>query len=194
MGAIIAPFLVMASASSGAGSSAMVPFLVFGVASVLASLLIFTLPETLGVPLPDTMEVGGAGHVRSYVNYRLAHTVCVSRPAAPLGTVDSQTHRRCAAAAVVLQDMENIASVFTHKTWQTGGLSAATKSMFKARVKFTKTKRPAKTPQLLVPVPESPLDGAQGGSTPGASGVPSPAPVSSSKSLLGGTGQLSSAL
>lgn len=60
VGAIIAPFLVMASASGGAGGSAMVPFLVFGVASVLASLLIFTLPETLGVPLPDTMEVGGA--------------------------------------------------------------------------------------------------------------------------------------
>jgi OCT family organic cation transporter-like MFS transporter 4/5 len=35
----------------------LIPFLTFGTASVLAGLLIFTLPETLGVPLPDTMEV-----------------------------------------------------------------------------------------------------------------------------------------
>jgi hypothetical protein len=98
---------------------------------------------------------------------------------------------------LLLQDMDNIASVFTHKTWQTGGLSAATKSMFKARVNFqAKPKRPTKTPPLLVPVPESPVDGAQAlkTPTPGASGAPSPAPGSSSQSLLGGAGQLSSAL
>jgi MFS family permease len=56
VGGIIAPFIVMASAG-GAGGGNLVPFLTFGVASVLAGLLIFTLPETLGVPLPDTMEV-----------------------------------------------------------------------------------------------------------------------------------------
>lgn len=59
MGGIIAPFIVMASAGSAGGGS-MVPFLTFGAASVLAGLLIFTLPETLGAPLPDTMEVGAA--------------------------------------------------------------------------------------------------------------------------------------
>jgi OCT family organic cation transporter-like MFS transporter 4/5 len=57
VGGIIAPFIVMASAGN-AGGGTMVPFLTFGAASVLAALLIFTLPETLGVPLPDTMEVG----------------------------------------------------------------------------------------------------------------------------------------
>jgi len=55
VGGIIAPFIVMASATSGAGN--LVPFLTFGAAAVLAGLLIFTLPETLGVPLPDTMQV-----------------------------------------------------------------------------------------------------------------------------------------
>jgi OCT family organic cation transporter-like MFS transporter 4/5 len=55
VGGIIAPFIVMASAGGAGGN--LVPFLTFGAASVLASLLIFTLPETLGVPLPDTMEV-----------------------------------------------------------------------------------------------------------------------------------------
>jgi OCT family organic cation transporter-like MFS transporter 4/5 len=55
VGGIIAPFIVMASAGGADGN--LVPFLTFGAASVLASLLIFTLPETLGVPLPDTMEV-----------------------------------------------------------------------------------------------------------------------------------------
>lgn len=56
VGGIIAPFIVMASAGSSGGGS-LIPFLTFGTASVLAGLLIFTLPETLGVPLPDTMEV-----------------------------------------------------------------------------------------------------------------------------------------
>jgi OCT family organic cation transporter-like MFS transporter 4/5 len=56
VGGIVAPFIVMASAQD-AGGGTMVPFLTFGAASVLAALLIFTLPETLGVPLPDTMEV-----------------------------------------------------------------------------------------------------------------------------------------
>lgn len=51
LGGIIAPFIVMG------GSSALVPFITFGVAAVLAGLLVFTLPETLGVPLPDTMQV-----------------------------------------------------------------------------------------------------------------------------------------
>lgn len=44
-----------------------------------------------------------------------------------------------------LQDMGAIGSIFTHKTWQRGGMSAATKSMFKTRVNFTK---PAQLPVL----------------------------------------------
>jgi hypothetical protein len=38
--------------------------------------------------------------------------------------------------------MDNIASVFTHKTWQTSGLVAATKSMFKARVVGNFSRKP----------------------------------------------------
>lgn len=55
----------------------------------------------------------------------------------------------------LLQDLENIASVFTNKTWKTGGLSGATKSMFKTRVKFTKKERPQKPAQLLPAVQEA---------------------------------------
>lgn len=54
--------------------------------------------------------------------------------------------------------MDNIASVFTHKTWKTGGIKAATKSMFKARVYLKKpTTTPgaaAKRAGALAPVPE----------------------------------------
>jgi MFS family permease len=57
-GAISAPFVVMAGAraAGGAGGAALVPFLTFGAASLLAACLIFTLPETNGTPLPDTMD------------------------------------------------------------------------------------------------------------------------------------------
>ena len=54
VGGIIAPFIVLAGQST---DSQALPFLTFGLASVLAGLLTFTLPETLGVPLPDTMHV-----------------------------------------------------------------------------------------------------------------------------------------
>jgi hypothetical protein len=52
-----------------------------------------------------------------------------------------------------LQDMENIASVFTNKTWQRGGLKAATKSMFKTKVDFKK--KPAKKQPVLPTLQES---------------------------------------
>uniref|UniRef100_A0A383VW07 Major facilitator superfamily (MFS) profile domain-containing protein n=1 Tax=Tetradesmus obliquus TaxID=3088 RepID=A0A383VW07_TETOB len=108
VGGIIAPFIVMAGAASGGGgNSNLVPFATFGAAALLAGLLIFSLPETLGVPLPDT-----------------------------------------------LQDMENIASVFTNKTWQRGGFKAATKSMFKTKVDFKK-KKPARQPPVLPTLQES---------------------------------------
>jgi hypothetical protein len=62
VGGIIAPFIVMAGASSGGGGN-LVPFATFGAAALLAGLLIFSLPETLGVPLPDTLQVSHLLHV-----------------------------------------------------------------------------------------------------------------------------------
>ncbi|KAI8477034.1 MAG: major facilitator superfamily domain-containing protein [Monoraphidium minutum] len=84
VGGIVAPFIALAGTTH---NSSLIPFLTYGLAALLSGLLIFTLPETLGVPLPDTM-----------------------------------------------QDMDNIASIFTHKTLKTKGLKAAAASMFKPRV------------------------------------------------------------
>lgn len=52
VGAIAAPFIALAGA---ARSSSLIPFLTFGAAAIVAGVLIFTLPETLGTPLPDHM-------------------------------------------------------------------------------------------------------------------------------------------
>lgn len=62
VGGIAAPFIVLLGASRGSGA---LPFIIFGVASLVAGALIFTLPETLGTKLPDTMagEWRGAGGV-----------------------------------------------------------------------------------------------------------------------------------
>jgi hypothetical protein len=59
----------------------------------------------------------------------------------------------CCLPACASQDMENIASVFTNKTWQRGGLKAATKSMFKTKVDFKK--KPAKKQPVLPTLQES---------------------------------------
>ncbi|KAG2484872.1 hypothetical protein HYH03_016357 [Edaphochlamys debaryana] len=57
VGGISAPFIVLVGISTG--QSAM-PFIIFGVASLVAGVAIFTLPETLGTTLPDTMaDMGG---------------------------------------------------------------------------------------------------------------------------------------
>ncbi len=56
-GGILAPFIVMAGSAAGSSGASAVPFLVFGAAALVAGLLVFTLPETLGVPLPDTLQV-----------------------------------------------------------------------------------------------------------------------------------------
>ncbi|KAI8471458.1 MAG: major facilitator superfamily domain-containing protein [Monoraphidium minutum] len=59
VGAIAAPFIILAG-EAGGGDAARGPFLAMGGAALLAGLLVFTLPETLGTPLPDTMEDMGA--------------------------------------------------------------------------------------------------------------------------------------
>jgi hypothetical protein len=88
VGGIVAPFIALAGTTH---NSSLIPFLTFGIAALLSGILIFTLPETLGVPLPDTM-----------------------------------------------QDMDNIASIFTHHTYAKKGLKAAAASMFKPRVQLPK--------------------------------------------------------
>lgn len=98
VGGIAAPFIVLVGVSTGQGA---LPFIVFGVASLLAGGAIFTLPETLGTALPDTMQVGrdGAGrdgterpghHSNSRQQQQQAALPCpacmgpCTRPASPL--------------------------------------------------------------------------------------------------------------
>ncbi|GFR46601.1 hypothetical protein Agub_g8204 [Astrephomene gubernaculifera] len=52
VGGIAAPFIVLLGATTGQGA---MPFIIFGVASLVAGGAIFTLPETLGTTMPDTM-------------------------------------------------------------------------------------------------------------------------------------------
>lgn len=54
VGGIVAPFIALAGTTH---NSSLIPFLTFGIAALVSGALIFTLPETLGVPLPDTMQV-----------------------------------------------------------------------------------------------------------------------------------------
>eukprot|EP00197_Chlamydomonas_leiostraca_P012629 CAMPEP_0202879236 /NCGR_PEP_ID=MMETSP1391-20130828/33331_1 /ASSEMBLY_ACC=CAM_ASM_000867 /TAXON_ID=1034604 /ORGANISM="Chlamydomonas leiostraca, Strain SAG 11-49" /LENGTH=609 /DNA_ID=CAMNT_0049561553 /DNA_START=103 /DNA_END=1928 /DNA_ORIENTATION=+ len=53
VGGIAAPWIVLLGTQLNMPA---MPFLIFGCTSVLAGLLIFTLPETLGAPMPDTMK------------------------------------------------------------------------------------------------------------------------------------------
>ncbi|EFJ44180.1 hypothetical protein VOLCADRAFT_95576 [Volvox carteri f. nagariensis] len=53
VGGISAPFIVLVGISTG---QAAMPFIIFGVTSLVAGVAIFTLPETLGTTLPDTMS------------------------------------------------------------------------------------------------------------------------------------------
>jgi MFS family permease len=52
-GGIAAPFIVLAGSQM---HNAALPFLLFGCTSLVASFLIITLPETLGAPMPDSMQ------------------------------------------------------------------------------------------------------------------------------------------
>nr|XP_006811513.1 PREDICTED: organic cation transporter protein-like [Saccoglossus kowalevskii] len=62
LGGIAAPF-VMLLANYVWGP---LPFLIFGVSSVIAGLLVLLLPETTGVPLPETLEEGEMFGKKSY--------------------------------------------------------------------------------------------------------------------------------
>jgi OCT family organic cation transporter-like MFS transporter 4/5 len=53
VGGIVAPFIALAGVTTG---NSMVSFGTFGCAALLAGILVFTLPETLGAPLPETMS------------------------------------------------------------------------------------------------------------------------------------------
>jgi hypothetical protein len=55
LGCIAAPFMLMAGEQ--AGSSTFGPFLAFGGLSLVSGLLLLTMPETHGAPMPETMEV-----------------------------------------------------------------------------------------------------------------------------------------
>lgn len=100
VGGIAAPWMVLVGASLGQPA---LPFIIFGVASVVAGIAIFTLPETLGAVLPDTM-----------------------------------------------QDMDNIASVFTTQPWRKGGWRQTVRELFRTRASPPRPRR----------IPTDPLSGS----------------------------------
>lgn len=69
LGGIAAPFIVLIGTAK---HSMAIPFLIFGTSSLLAGLLFFTMPETLGTALPDTMSVSGAGAAAQYIEMHMA--------------------------------------------------------------------------------------------------------------------------
>lgn len=57
-GSIAAPFMLMLGSQLNIVSTAFIPYMVSGGVSALAGLLVLLLPETLGAPMPESMEVG----------------------------------------------------------------------------------------------------------------------------------------
>eukprot|EP00878_Enallax_costatus_P038637 GHUV01044027.1.p2 GENE.GHUV01044027.1~~GHUV01044027.1.p2 ORF type:complete len:144 (+),score=15.71 GHUV01044027.1:433-864(+) len=57
LGSIAAPFMLMLGTQLNIVSAAFIPYMVFGGVSALAGLLVLLLPETLGAPMPESMEV-----------------------------------------------------------------------------------------------------------------------------------------
>ncbi|KAL8611301.1 hypothetical protein ACOMHN_013732 [Nucella lapillus] len=56
MGAVLAPYIANVTQAMGGGTALAVPLVVFGVASIVAGLLLLLLPETLNQRLPETIE------------------------------------------------------------------------------------------------------------------------------------------
>lgn len=59
IGTIAAPFILMLGAQLASSSrpADFLPYMFYGCTSLLASLLLIMMPETLGAPLPESMEV-----------------------------------------------------------------------------------------------------------------------------------------
>ena len=59
-GSIAAPFILLLGQQMG--SATFLPFIIYGATSLLAGMMLMAMPETLGAPMPETMEVreGGA--------------------------------------------------------------------------------------------------------------------------------------
>ena len=88
VGGIVAPFIALAGTTH---NSSLIPFLTFGIAALVSGVLIFTLPETLGAPLPDTMQARAAAP-RSWVPMNIFTAALRMRhaaPRAPTGTPSS---------------------------------------------------------------------------------------------------------
>jgi OCT family organic cation transporter-like MFS transporter 4/5 len=56
-GSIAAPFILLLGQQLGSNTFA--PFIIYGSTSLLAGVMLMTMPETLGAAMPETLEVGG---------------------------------------------------------------------------------------------------------------------------------------
>jgi MFS family permease len=59
LGSIIAPLMLMVGAQVKPADPVYVPFLAFGLLALLAGLLTLVLPETLGAPMAENIDVSG---------------------------------------------------------------------------------------------------------------------------------------
>lgn len=59
LGSIIAPLMLMVGAAVRPSDAVYVPFLAFGLVALLAGLLTLVLPETLGAPMAENIDVSG---------------------------------------------------------------------------------------------------------------------------------------
>jgi MFS family permease len=57
LGSIIAPLMLMVGAQVKPADAVYVPFLAFGLAALLSGLLTLVLPETLGAPMAENIDV-----------------------------------------------------------------------------------------------------------------------------------------
>lgn len=62
LGSIIAPLMLMVGGQVNPQNAAFVPFLTFGLTALVAGLLTLVLPETLGAPMAENIDVSGWRH------------------------------------------------------------------------------------------------------------------------------------